>query len=356
MRSAASAFANSSTGRATEAADRERRKLLWLHPVQADLRTPEALAMAKEYHVSLRLAHQIAGYVVNLPSFLAKGHVYPSQAYLAAHIKGANDQFMSDRQIRRAVAFMEARGHLRVVHRRGTLNCMFPIYRTAKTEARAPDIMSSEEGHDVLGVRTWCPPKPSTKPIIETIDSPLTPHANVVRFEAPPTATQRPEPAESSESGQPTKQGPIAARPCHHDQQPLDGEIITGVMSVHEFWQESTKCGFEGYAREEWRKLSLADRAAAGDRLRRDGPRCMRNLRVGTWLRDRVWEEPSPVKPDVSFDAVPLTANVIAHRGSDLWRFERERYRTAGDYQMVKLMDAWAERGKDWWCRREVTA
>jgi hypothetical protein len=182
MRSAASAFAHSGVGRATEAADRERRKRLWLDPVKADLRTPEALAVANEHHVSLRLAHQIAGLVVNLNSFLDAGHVYASQAGLADYIKGANDQRMSDRQVRRGIAFMEARGHLRIVRLRGTRNRMYPLYRVAETVAatdqpfvRAPDMMSSDQGHDVPGVRTSSPPKPSTNPITKTVDSPLPP-------------------------------------------------------------------------------------------------------------------------------------------------------------------------------------
>jgi hypothetical protein len=143
--------------------------------------------------------------------------------------------------------------------------------------------------------------------------------------------------------------------PCHHGQQPLEGEIITGVISFQEFWKAAGRRGKEGFARSEWRKLSSADQAAISDRLQRDGRLRIGDVYAGIWLRDRVWEEPSPATPDVSFDPAPLAVNVIAHRGSDLWRFERERYCAAGNHQMVKLMDAWAEQGKDWWCRKVLS-
>jgi hypothetical protein len=112
------------------------------------------------------------------------------------------------------------------------------------------------------------------------------------------------------------------------------------VISFQEFWLASGRRGHEGFARAEWRKLSTADKAAISDRLKRDGMFGLRNLWAGTWLRDRVWEEPPPpAKPETDF--------VFEHRvqhaepGSDLWRAERERLRAAGDRMsrdLVKLM------------------
>jgi hypothetical protein len=167
--------------------DRERRKRLWLDPLRADLDTDEALEMARQYHVSLRLAAQVAGLIVNLDSFLDVGYVYASQAGLAGYIKNENGQPMSDRQVRRAIAFLSARQHLRVENCRGIRNKMFPLYRSAKPAAgfTSEDTMSSSQGHHVRGVRTSCPPNPIIKPISETCppQSPPTGESgNVIRL------------------------------------------------------------------------------------------------------------------------------------------------------------------------------
>jgi hypothetical protein len=133
----------------------------------------------------------------------------------------------------------------------------------------------------------------------------------------------------------------------------VDGEIITEVISFQEFWLAAGCRGHEGFARAEWRKLSPSDKAAIADRLRRDGQLGLRNLWAGTWLRDRVWEEPAP--PPIESDDVvrPITQHVKA--GSDLWRAERERWRAAGITQMVKLMDDFAAAGKGWTVRCGLT-
>jgi hypothetical protein len=164
--------------RATEN-ERERRKRRWLDPLFADLDTAEALEMAKQHHVSLRLAAQVAGLIVNLNSFVDAGYVYASQTGLAGYIKNENGRPMSDRQVRRAIDFLAARKHLRVESRRGTSNKMFPLYRATHRLAvahpspdpqrtGAEDIMSPDHGHDVRGVRTSCPPNPVIKPVSET--------------------------------------------------------------------------------------------------------------------------------------------------------------------------------------------
>jgi hypothetical protein len=172
-----------------ERADRERRKKLWLDPLFADLSTPDALQLATQCHVSLRLVGQVAGLIVNLNSFLDVGEVWASHAGLADYIKNANGQRISDRQVRRAVEFLRERGHLRIINCRGTVNQMFPLYRQQRQRAAAPadeatpspreamsaddngcnnnNIMSEHPGHDVQGPRTSWPPKLSTKPDIK---------------------------------------------------------------------------------------------------------------------------------------------------------------------------------------------
>jgi hypothetical protein len=57
----------------SEKADRERRKKLWLDPLFKDLATPDALQLARQCHVSLRLVGEVAGLIVNLNSFLDVG-------------------------------------------------------------------------------------------------------------------------------------------------------------------------------------------------------------------------------------------------------------------------------------------
>jgi hypothetical protein len=154
--------------RVPQRADREHRKRLWLDPLRADLDTAEALVMAKQHHVSLRLAVQVAGLIVNLNSFVDAGYVYASQAGLADYIKNENGQPASDRQVRRAIGFLVARKHLRIESCRGTRNRMFPLYRAAQPAAASEDIISSDQGHHVRGVRTSCPPNPVIKPLSET--------------------------------------------------------------------------------------------------------------------------------------------------------------------------------------------
>jgi hypothetical protein len=127
----------------------------------------------------------------------------------------------------------------------------------------------------------------------------------------------------------------------------IDGEVIAGAISFQEFWLAAGRSGREGFARGEWRKLSASDKAAISDRLKRDGHLGLRNLWAGTWLRDRVWEEPpAPIEPDTP-RYVPTTA-VHAPPGSELWRAERERLRAAGLHFMVKFMDDRAAAGEGW--------
>jgi hypothetical protein len=150
--------------RDAEGKDRERRKRLWFDPVIADLGTDEALEQAAEFHVSRRTVADVVGRIVNLNSFLDAGYVYVSNAGLARLIKNPNGASMSKRQIQRVIVFLRARGHLRLEHRQGAQNWIFPLYRAVDTS----DIVSMDPGHYVHGPMTSCPPKLITKLNIQT--------------------------------------------------------------------------------------------------------------------------------------------------------------------------------------------
>jgi Helix-turn-helix domain len=144
--------------------------------------------------------------------------------------------------------------------------------------------------------------------------------------------------------------GPTRGPPSEVSEAPVvDGEIITEVISFQEFWLAAGRRGHEGFARAEWRKLSATDKAAISDRLRRDGQLGLRNLWAGTWLRDRVWEEPAPSPPEPK---PRFVRPIHVLPGSELWRAERERWRAAGYRSMVKLMDDFAAAGKGWTVQR----
>lgn len=162
--------------------DLERRKRLWLEPVWADLKTAPAREDAAKHHVSLRLARAVAGHIVNLESFIQNpGHVWASYSGLGKIIKNANGVATSGRQIQRAIAFLAARDHLRVVHRDGGTNLLYPRYRkaieSAETRSEGADtvsrVMSGDLGHDVVPPLTSCPTKLSIKPLSQTTETTL---------------------------------------------------------------------------------------------------------------------------------------------------------------------------------------
>ena len=108
---------------------------------------------------------------------------------MAASIKGANGQPISDRQVRRAIRFLRERGHLRQENGRGTPK-MFPLYRAATANSEAAkvghkvglrsdirsDMVSGDVGHHVRDGRTSCPPNLLVlKPSTQTISSPTPP-------------------------------------------------------------------------------------------------------------------------------------------------------------------------------------
>jgi hypothetical protein len=142
--------------------------------------------------------------------------------------------------------------------------------------------------------------------------------------------------------------GTSVGLPSSEVSRPVDGEVITGVISFQEFWLAAGRKGHEGFARGEWRKLSASDKAAISDRLQRDGRLSLRNLWAGTWLRDRVWDEAPLPEPETCCDFSRRTFPQHAEPGSALWRAERERLRAAGHGSMVKLMDEFAVAGKGW--------
>lgn len=268
--------------------DRERRKRLWLDPIKADLSAPGAREIAGQFRVSLRLSARIAGFIVNLDSFLDAGYVYASQSGIGRYIKNENGDPVSARQVRRCINFLAARGHLRVERRRGTWNLMFPIYRAAKSE----DTVSSDRGNDVRGVRPSCPPKLVLKPITET-QSPHTPQSvqdkklvklpdNTISFDEFYRACVRPER---------DRKGPALA--C-------------------------------------WNKLTERDRSAIGDLTRSNGCIYLDGVYVCTWLTGRCWEMVLRLRPLAPY--------------SDEWCAERQRQIDAG--LSVKFMDRLAAQGE----------
>lgn len=286
-----------------EKADRERRKKLWLDPLLADLRTAAALQMAAQHHVSLRLAAQIAGFIVNLDSFLDAGYVYASQAGLAEYIKNENGRPTSDRQVRRGIAFLCARKHLRIENCRGKRNKMFPLYRAAAEPAdprlEGTDTMSSDQGPDVLKARKSCPPKLILKPI--TNNSPP----------APPS-----EPSDKI----------VRLTDEMHCRQPEP-------IAFDAFYRACIKVTRdpEGPALANWNRLTIEDRCAIGELMQRDVRIDVGATYVCTWLKGRCWERKSP----------QLLAPYSAR-----WHDERERRITAG--LDVRFMDAQAREGKGW--------
>ncbi len=283
-----------------EKADRERRKKLWLDPLLADLRTPDALEIAARHHVSLRLAAQIAGLIVNLDSFLEAGYVYASQAGLAGYIKNENGRPTSDRQVRRGIGFLRARGHLRVENCPGTRNRMFPLYRAAGPAPPAresEDTISSDRGHDVLTVRKSCPPNLILKPV--TNNSPPAPPAEPVRLTEEGQARQQPE-----------------------------------LISFDAFYAACVKIARDphGPALANFNALTREDRCAIGELVRRETRIDIDGAYVCTWLKGRRWERPSPKK-------------MLAPHSVE-WCAERER-RIAAALD-VRFMDQQAREGKGW--------
>ena len=69
----------------------------------------------------------------------------------------------------------------------------------------------------------------------------------------------------------------------------LNGKVlVVGEISFQEFWMATGRRGNEGFARAQWRKLTVADRNAIADLLDRDGRLSIGNLWAGVWLRDRL--------------------------------------------------------------------
>ena len=70
-------------------------------------------------------------------------------------------------------------------------------------------------------------------------------------------------------------------------------EILGPGLSFLEFWVAIGQTGIEGYARSQWAKLTVADKAAIRDWLSR--PRSWAaDMWAGKWLECRVWEEAVP--------------------------------------------------------------
>ena len=73
-------------------------------------------------------------------------------------------------------------------------------------------------------------------------------------------------------------------------------------MSFSEFWLAMGQTGREGYARAQWGKLSVPDKAAIRGRLSRPWSWAP-DLWAGTWLKGRCWEEavPATARPEQVF-------------------------------------------------------
>jgi hypothetical protein len=350
-----------------EKESRERRKRLWLDRIDADLPSTEGRSDARKFHVSLRLIRQISGLIVNLDSFLDRGYVYASQATLAGYIKNANEQRMSDRQVRRGVAFLEARGHLRVARTRGTHNQMYPLYRalTAPDSATTTDTMSADTGLHVLPFGGPCPPKqasklldqPKKEPPLPPV-APVTPMASggnsdqpiVTRKDVPASSTERPERPEAKESGLSTKQDQIRA-----ELQALKAEVARELDARVPF-------------NDLYALIGRGNRGAATGNYLKLTPKQTHNAKR-TLLQQH---ENGPLPHDFPVAAVffgmvgldqcvvlateagpvgvaaPHTKYVQLKPYSDEWKQERERRVAEGED--VRLMDNWADRDvpKNW--------
>ncbi len=154
--------------------NRENLKQRWLAPVWADLKTPAVRQLAKEYKVAVRLVASVAGLIVNLDSFIDRGYVYGTAAGFGKGIKNANGGPTSGRQIQRAIAFLKALGHIRVVARPGYSNLLYPRYRKSVcTPDTMSDVMAGDAGQDVQPPLTSCPTKLKFKTSIQTEETSL---------------------------------------------------------------------------------------------------------------------------------------------------------------------------------------
>jgi hypothetical protein len=154
--------------------NRENLKQRWLAPVWADLKTPAARQLAKEFKVAVRLVASVAGLIVNLDSFIDRGYVYGTAAGFGKSIKNANGGPTSGRQIQRAIAFLKALGHIRVVARPGYSNLLYPRYRKSVcTPDTMSDVMAGDTGQDVQPPLTSCPTKLILKSTIQTAETSL---------------------------------------------------------------------------------------------------------------------------------------------------------------------------------------
>jgi len=155
---------------------RPRPKSLWRGLVYEDLKTPEAIEMARRFHVAISLLRRIAYVISNLKSFTERGFAWASQAWLASAIKHDNGLTVSERQIRRGMAFFVARGWLRLEHRRGTNNRIFPLHSGPSVQPESKDMSEDMDGRQVRTCMSStpghaCPPTLNIKPIDKTTNA-----------------------------------------------------------------------------------------------------------------------------------------------------------------------------------------
>jgi hypothetical protein len=117
----------------------QRRKEIWVGQVRANLRIPEAQALAKQQHVSIRSIVDFVRALASLNSFTARGKVWASQKWLSAHLN------LSKRQIMRIVRVLRERGLLEVDRPvRNGRNLMTPIFLQPKAREKDAASVTSE--------------------------------------------------------------------------------------------------------------------------------------------------------------------------------------------------------------------
>jgi len=141
-----------------------------------------------------------------------------------------------------------------------------------------------------------------------------------------PAPTQPPSP-ETAPVG--SAAAPPATRP-----RPDAIEPAIPAMSFLQVWVAMGQTGREGYARAQWGRLSISDKAAIRDRLSR--PRSWAaDMWAGTWLRGRCWEEetvPAATRPE----------QVFVRENTPEWRcWQRHLVATKGKGTPVNSKGGW---------------
>jgi hypothetical protein len=399
----------------TEEEDRERRKRLWLDRIDADLPSPEGRAAAGEFHVSLprKPIHEsrmrencdLAEAVDPLTTSLRR--IIPMSRL--EHLLNEIQRRISNRQVRRGVAFLRARGHLRVEQTRlGTRNQMYPLYRGAAAAPGAiiTDTMSSDTGLHVLTFEAHVlrkqesklleqsqkepplPPVAPVKPIAnggngdhpiqrpaekksglawKQVAQPMTDgefetlKAAYVKWHIEPFDPLGPEPPWYPSEADPErgKIGPPdfliwqrrISRPADGNHETLDVEIAHALsvrVPFNDLWPLIQR-GNRGAAMGAYLKLKpeQTHEAKRGLLLQRERGPLPDDFPVGATYFTMIG-----LGQAVSLQtcAAPSSAKavIILQPYTPEWACERDRLIAAGESRMAKLMTDWAKEGKGW--------